>query len=152
MKAPFPIFTSRTSPCIPSAIFLLIMELQMSGIDSIVPVTSRREYILRSAGQISFVCPIIAIPVCSTAFRNSVKERSTRKPGIVSNLSRVPPVWPNPLPLIIGIANPASAKRGARMMDTLSPTPPVLCLSATKHSRLEKSIFSPELTIISTSE
>ncbi len=43
IKAPLPIFTSRTKPSIPSANFLLIMLAVISGIDSTVPVTSRRE-------------------------------------------------------------------------------------------------------------
>ena len=42
MNAPEPTFTSRTSPPVPSAIFLLMIELAMSGIASTVPVTSRR--------------------------------------------------------------------------------------------------------------
>ena len=41
MNAPEPTFTSRTSAPVPSAIFLLIMEAEISGIDSTVPVTSR---------------------------------------------------------------------------------------------------------------
>ena len=41
MKAPGPTFTSSTSPSIPSAIFFDMIEAQMSGIDSTVPVTSR---------------------------------------------------------------------------------------------------------------
>ena len=42
MKAPEPTLTSSTSDPVPSAIFLLMMELAMSGIASTVPVTSRR--------------------------------------------------------------------------------------------------------------
>ncbi len=42
MNAPVPTFTSRTSAADPSAIFLLMIELAISGIDSTVPVTSRR--------------------------------------------------------------------------------------------------------------
>ena len=41
MKAPPPVFTSRTRPPMPSAIFLLMIEAQMSGMLSTVPVTSR---------------------------------------------------------------------------------------------------------------
>jgi hypothetical protein len=41
MKAPVPTFTSSTSAPVPSAIFLLMMELAISGIASTVPVTSR---------------------------------------------------------------------------------------------------------------
>ena len=42
MKAPDPTLTSRTSDPVPSAIFLLMIELAMSGMASTVPVTSRR--------------------------------------------------------------------------------------------------------------
>jgi peptide/nickel transport system substrate-binding protein len=42
MNAPDPVLTSRIRPPAPSAIFLLMMLLAMSGIASTVPVTSRR--------------------------------------------------------------------------------------------------------------
>src|SRR3954447_5552069 len=48
-----------------------------------------------------------------------------------SSLSSVPPVWPSPRPEIIGTAAPQAASTGARISDTLSPTPPVECLSST---------------------
>ena len=41
MKAPDPTLTSSTSAPVPSAIFLLMIELAMSGMASTVPVTSR---------------------------------------------------------------------------------------------------------------
>jgi hypothetical protein len=41
-NAPEPTLTSSTSASVPSAIFLDMMEDAMSGIDSTVPVTSRR--------------------------------------------------------------------------------------------------------------
>ena len=41
MKAPEPTLTSSTSALVPSAIFLLMMELAMSGMVSTVPVMSR---------------------------------------------------------------------------------------------------------------
>ena len=41
MKAPEPTLTSRTRAPVPSAIFLLMMELEISGIDSTVDVMSR---------------------------------------------------------------------------------------------------------------
>ena len=133
----------------PSAIFLLIIEPQINGMEATVPVTSRRAYIFLSAGQISSVCPIMATPIVSTFFWNSVKDKSVENPGMDSNLSRVPPVCPKALPLIMGIAIPAAARSGARMREILSPTPPVLCLSATNISRWEKSIRLPECTMIS---
>ena len=52
MKAPLPVFTSRTSASIPSAIFLLMIEALISGTLSTVPVTSRSAYSLLSAGAI----------------------------------------------------------------------------------------------------
>ena len=42
MKAPEPTLTSSTSAAVPSASFLLMIEEAISGIDSTVPVTSRR--------------------------------------------------------------------------------------------------------------
>ena len=42
MKAPEPTLTSSTNAPVPSAIFLLMIEAEISGIDSTVPVTSRR--------------------------------------------------------------------------------------------------------------
>ena len=42
MNAPEPTFTSSTSAPVPSAIFLLMIELAMSGMASTVPVVSRR--------------------------------------------------------------------------------------------------------------
>ena len=50
MNAPLPTLTSSTSAAVPSAIFLDMIELAISGIDSTVPVTSRSAYSLRSAG------------------------------------------------------------------------------------------------------
>ena len=41
MNAPEPTLTSSTSAPVPSAIFLLMIELAISGIASTVPVTSR---------------------------------------------------------------------------------------------------------------
>ncbi len=51
-----------------------------------------------------------------------------RKPGMLSSLSSVPPVWPRPRPDIFGTTTPQAAASGASTIDTLSPTPPVLCL------------------------
>jgi hypothetical protein len=41
MNAPLPVFTSRTSASIPSAIFLLMIDALMRAMLSTVPVTSR---------------------------------------------------------------------------------------------------------------
>src|SRR3954452_437921 len=50
---------------------------------------------------------------------------------MLSSLSSVPPVWPSPRPEIIGTAPPHAATSGASTSETLSPTPPVECLSST---------------------
>ena len=55
----------------------------------------------------------------------------TFTPGIDSSLSKVPPVWPKPLPEIIGTQTPTDARSGARTSETQSPIPPVECLSKT---------------------
>ena len=139
---------SRTNPSIPSDIFLLIIDPQIKGIESIVPVMSLRAYIFLSAGQIDSVCDIIQTPDRSTLFLKSAIVRFVLKPGIVSSLSIVPPVCPRLRPASIGTAIPSEARIGPRIIETLSPTPPVECLSATNDLRSEKSMVSPELIII----
>ena len=47
-----------------------------------------------------------------------------------SSLSKVPPVWPSPLPDIFATFRPHAATIAPRAMEVLSPTPPVECLSA----------------------
>ena len=69
-------------------------------------------------------------------------------PGIDSILSKVPPVCPKPLPLILAILAPHEATKGPKIKETLSPTPPVECLSIFKPGISLKSQTSP-LTLIS---
>ncbi len=77
------------------------------------------------------------------------------KPGMVSSLSKVPPVWPRLRPLIMGTqmpgipagvgwARPAAARMGAMRSEVLSPTPPVECLSIVNVRRGEALKTSPE--------
>ncbi len=61
-----------------------------------------------------------------------------------SNLSSVPPVWPSPRPEIIGTKTPQAARIGASMSETLSPTPPVECLSTTGPFKSDQSSTLPE--------
>ena len=70
INAPLPILISITKPWIPSAIFLLIIDPHIRGIEATVPVTSRSAYIFLSAGHISSVCPIIEIPISLTFLLN----------------------------------------------------------------------------------
>ena len=66
-------------------------------------------------------------------------------------MSSVPPVWPRPRPLIIGTATPHAATIGARCSETLSPTPPVECLSTLGNVTDERSATTPEPIIASVS-
>ncbi len=66
MNAPDPNFTSRTSPDAPSAIFLLMIELAISGIDSTVEVTSRSAYSFLSAGASPDVAAQTTAPTSSS--------------------------------------------------------------------------------------
>ena len=54
-----------------------------------------------SAGARSAVCPIMAILIRFTFSINWVSVRETEKPGKLSSLSIVPPVWPRPRPDIL---------------------------------------------------
>src|SRR5882762_4827577 len=71
---------------------------------------------------------------------------------MASSLSRVPPVWPRPRPLIMGTIRPPAATMGARMSEVLSPMPPVECLSTFFPGRFEKLRTSPEYSIASVRE
>ena len=62
---------------------------------------------------------------------NSPCGNFTRKPGIDSSLSSVPPVCPRPRPDILPNTAPQAATSGASTSVTLSPTPPLECLSST---------------------
>ena len=147
MNAPRPTFTSSTSASMPSASFLLRMLEAMSGTDSTVAVASRSAYSLRSAGAICAVCPIRQTPRRSTSSTKRASGRSTRKPGMLSSLSRVPPVCPRPRPETIGTRTPQTAASGASGSEILSPTPPVECLSTLRPGMPERSTTWPECSI-----
>ena len=72
---------------------------------------------------------------------------------MLSSLSSVPPVWPRPRPEIIGTKPPQAAIAGARIRLTLSPTPPVECLSRMGPGRLSgfQSSTVPERVMASVS-
>ena len=144
MNAPEPTLTSSTSASTPSASFFERIDAVMSGIDSTVAVTSRSEYSFLSAGTRRSVWPMSDTPISAIIFWKSARDRRTSKPGIDSSLSSVPPVWPRPRPEIIGTATPHAATAGARGIETLSPTPPVECLSAVGWPRPCHVTMSPE--------
>src|SRR5436190_7157960 len=67
---------------------------------------------------------------------------------MAESLSSVPPVWPRPRPEIIGTNAPQAATIGASIRLTLSPTPPLECLSmiGPGSSRSFQSSVTPERT------
>ncbi len=119
VNAPEPTFTSSTSAPAPSASFLLITELAISGSDSTVAVMSRTRRL----------------------------DSAAVNPAMDSSLSSVPPVWPSPRPDACGTAAPHAATTGTRGRVILSPTPPVECLSTVGTPRSLKSSRSPEASI-----
>ncbi len=142
-KAPEPNFTSSTRPFAPSAIFLLMIEEAMSGTAATVPVTSRRAYILRSAGARPEPAAQITPPMSVSIAIISSFVSDARHPGIDSSLSSVPPVCPRPRPESCGTATPSDASSGTSGRVILSPTPPVECLSIAGRPSSVKSIRSP---------
>ena len=150
MNAPSPTLTSRTIASAPEAIFFDMMLAAISWTLSTVAVTSRSAYSRLSAGTRSPVWPMIASPTSLICATNSSSDSSTRKPGIASSLSSVPPVWPSPRPLIFPNGTPHAATIGPTAIVVLSPTPPVECLSTTvRPSAACRSSVSPLRTIAS---
>ena len=92
MNAPLPTLTSSTRADVPSAIFLDMIELAMSGIDSTVPVTSRSAYSFRSAGSEAGPAAQITAPTVLSMAVISAGVSEARQPGMDSSLSSVPPV------------------------------------------------------------
>ncbi len=70
-------------------------------------------------------------------------EISARQPAMVSILSSVPPVWPRPRPESCGTAAPHAATSGHSTSETLSPTPPVECLSTVGRPTPDRSSRTP---------
>ena len=130
MKAPSPYFTSSRMTSAKDASFLLITEEAMSGMLSIVAVTSRTAYMRLSAGTVCSVCPATAPPMRPICAANSSAVRAVRKPAKLSSLSSVPPVCPSPLPEYFAQRTPRLHSTGTRMSVVESDTPPVECLSA----------------------
>ena len=147
INAPNPTVTSNTIFCAPLAIFLLIILDAISGILSTQEIVSLRLYIFLSAGAKFRFCVIMLIPISCTFFINCSTSIFVLYPGIDSNLSAVPPVNPNPLPDIFATGTPIDATNGNNIKDTLSPTPPVECLSTIISFKDDKSNFSPEFAI-----
>ena len=65
--------------------------------------------------------------------------------GIASNLSTVPADNPSPLSANFATGMPAAARRGIKVIVTLSPTPPVECLSTILPFNSPKIIILPDV-------
>ena len=87
---------------------------------------------------------MMAMPMRLTFSKKVSSEMAVLKPGKLSSLSMVPPVWPRPRPDILAIFSPAAATMGQRTRLVLSPTPPVECLSAFTPWMGLRSRVSPE--------
>ena len=114
-------------------------------------MTSRNAYSSLSAGTIRGDWAATAIPTSRTCWMNRSGSRSTVNPGTDSSLSSVPPVCARARPLSFGTLTPQAAASGAAMSVTLSPTPPVECLSTTRPNR-ERSRRSPEATMLAVND
>ena len=96
----------------PAASFLDMMLLAISGMRVHRAVTSRSAYSSPSAGTSSALCPTSAQPIALDLRAHPSSGSSTRKPGMDSSLSSVPPVWPRPRPDIL--TNAAARRRHQR--------------------------------------
>ena len=148
MNAPVPVLTSSTIASEPLASFLDIIEEAIKGTHPTVAVTSRKAYIFLSAGTRLPVCPMTATPFSRTIFLKESIDCSMFVPGMDSSLSKVPPVWPRPLPLIFATVPPHAATSGATINVVVSPTPPVECLSSLIPGKSLRSTTSPECIIL----
>ena len=89
----------------------------------------------------------MASPLSSTTFMNLSVSMLTLRPGMLSSLSRVPPVKPRPRPLILATLTPHAASSGTSTRLVVSPTPPVECLSTFTPEMGDRSSMSPEPAI-----
>ena len=131
-NAPLPVFTSSTSPLSPSASFLLMMLAAISGIDSTVAVASRSAYSLLVGRRDLRRLPDqgAAEPLDLRARLGRAKDRCGSR-GSIRACRACRRCGP-------GLGRTSSARRrrsdatsGASTSETLSPTPPVECLSTT---------------------
>ena len=99
-----------------------------------------------SAGVSLALCPTTASLMRFTWSTNCWGVSSVVKPGMLSSLSIVPPVWPSPRPDILATGTPADATRGPTTSVVVSPTPPVECLSTFTPLMGDRSTVSPEAT------
>ena len=133
MKAPSPTLTSSTIASAPAASFFDMIDRrdERDVVDRRRHVAQRVEHLVggREVGRLP---DDGAARLARPARRTRRRRASTRKPGIASSLSSVPPVWPRPRPLIFANGTPHAATSGASASVTLSPTPPVECLSTTR--------------------
>ena len=101
------------SPRAPSASFFDMIDEAISGID----VDGRRDVaqrveLLVGRDEVAGLADDRDADLAHLRDELVDRSRSTRKPGIDSSLSSVPPVWPRPRPDIIGNGTPHAATSG----------------------------------------
>ena len=146
-KPPLPVLTSNTIPDAPSASFFDRMLPTTSGIELTVEVRSLRPYRRLSAGAIPAVAMPIAMPKRSSRPRVLPRSNSNRTPGMLSSLSAVPPLWPRERPVSLAAGTPHEASTGSAIRLTVSPTPPVECLSTSGPKSAASAHRSPDSSI-----
>src|SRR5882724_331727 len=92
--------------------------------------------------------PWVATPIARPARARRARQRARSSsrliPGMLSSLSAVPPVWPRARPTSMTMGRPQLARRGPRVSESLSPTPPVECLSQSWGTSAARFQRSPE--------
>ena len=114
-------------------------------------VTSRSAYSFLSAGARFPLWLTMHRPVSPAIWAKRSGVWLVENPGMASSLSMVPPVYPSPRPLILATVTPQAAASGPAINVVLSPTPPVLCLSAFRPGIRDRSAISPEWVMASVS-
>ena len=131
MNAPEPNLTSITSASSPAASFLDRIEATISGIDSTVPVTSRSAYSRRSAGR---EVARSGRP-CAAGLADDAPQLLERASVVTRDRSPACPAsrrcGRDLGPTSSGRRRRRPPRAGPAPGETLSPTPPVECLSTT---------------------
>ncbi len=148
INAPSPVVTSNTIASAPAAIFLLMIELAIKGIElrSLShPVRHITFYLL--VAKISRLTDNRNLAVIDDPDKLFIRKFESQTRGsllIYLAFRRDNQVlWPD----ILATVTPTLATNGARINVVVSPTPPVECLSTLIQSMGPKSITSPNVQL-----
>ncbi len=137
-NAPLPDFTSSTSPSSPAASFFDRIEAVIRSTLSTAAASSRIAYSRRSAGARSALAATMAQPVCATQRRNVGSSGSVQKAGDrfqlvqrAARMAQAPAGYHRHI-------RPAGRQHRRKDQDTVSPIPPVECLSTTGPGRSQR--------------